>query len=152
MTILEAELVRRPELMQPNRPWIRLVLVVSGLSVLGLFVVARFLTPDPSGIGTHEQLGMLPCGFKLMFDIPCPSCGMTTSWSWLVRGEISQACRTHFGGVMLGVFCGVFAIWLIVSGIGGRWFPGVPSAFWWGTVLGSIGVAILVTWILKSWT
>ena len=152
MTVLEAELVKRPELIQPNRPWMRVMLAVSGLSLLGLFGVARFLSPDPSGFGTHEQLGMMPCGFKLMFGIPCPSCGMTTSWSWLVRGEISHACQTHFGGVLLGVFCGVLAIGSIASGIRGRWFPCLPSGFWWGLVLGGIGVAILGTWFLKLWT
>ena len=43
------------------------------------------LQPAREGLGTHQQLGLPPCTFRVLFDRPCPSCGMSTSWAHLVR-------------------------------------------------------------------
>ena len=74
--------------------WI-LILPFSGV------VVARFLTPDPRGLGTHQQLGLPPCSMRMLFDIPCPSCGMTTSWSLFSRGNFVGSIETNTGGFLL---------------------------------------------------
>jgi hypothetical protein len=62
---------------------------------LGVTSVALYLTPDPSGHGTHQQLGMPPCPSVLLFDRPCPGCGLTTSWTALVHGQLGMAFRAH---------------------------------------------------------
>src|SRR3954447_16098360 len=58
-------------------------LVLAGVAVcLGTVLgVACWLRPDPRGMGTHQQLGLPPCTFYLYTDVPCPSCGMTTSFT-----------------------------------------------------------------------
>ena len=70
---------------------------------LPLFVVitAFTLTPDPAGHGTHTQLGLPPCGFLVTTGLPCPGCGLTTSFSHMVRLEVVGAARANPFGVAL---------------------------------------------------
>lgn len=101
--------------------WHRAGLVVTGLALVSGLIVARALTPDPSGMGTHSQLGFSPCSFMQRIGIPCPACGMTTSWSHLTRGQWVESMRCNIGGFMFGLqamFCGP---WMIASGVFGRW-------------------------------
>lgn len=69
-----------------------LVLAVPSGAVLAL---ARSLQPDPSGMGTHRQLGLGGCAMLTGTGVPCPMCGMTTTFSHLahldlVRGVLNQ--------------------------------------------------------------
>ena len=40
---------------------------------------------------------MPPCNFVLMTGKPCPSCGMTTSFALLVRGDIGGVAPGELG-------------------------------------------------------
>src|SRR5271155_2022381 len=64
--------------------------------------VARQLTPDPRGMGTHQQIrllgGSMPeCGFVVWTreawgtGYPCPSCGFTTTFAHAMHGHFLQA-------------------------------------------------------------
>ncbi|MDR3687843.1 MAG: DUF2752 domain-containing protein [Fimbriimonas sp.] len=53
------------------------------------------LHPNKSGHGTHEQLGLPPCPSVLIFDRPCPGCGLTTSWTALIHGDFAYAFHAH---------------------------------------------------------
>lgn len=53
------------------------------------------LTPDKSGHGTHQHLGLPPCPSVLLFDRPCPGCGLTTSWTALIHGQFGYAFHAH---------------------------------------------------------
>ena len=79
---------------------------VSFLAVLG---VARWLRPDRAGLGTHTELGLPPCGFYEAFHKPCPSCGMTTSFAWMLHGHPITAIQTQPAGV--GVFLATLCAW-----------------------------------------
>ena len=68
----------------------RLLLVVWSVILLAGFALAARLEPDPRGFGTHQRLGLPPCTFQSMFNIPCPSCGMTTSFANVVRGRFGD--------------------------------------------------------------
>ncbi len=102
--------------------WERLALVASALGIVLVLMVARRLEPSPSGMGTHEQLGLGPCTFMSLFGKPCPSCGMTTSFAWFVRGQFLEAARVHPGGALLAASSLVLVPWLLVSaGLGRSW-------------------------------
>jgi len=57
--------------------------------------IGAYLTPDAHGHGTHQQLGFPPCPSVLIFDRPCPGCGLTTSWSDLIHGHFGLAFEAH---------------------------------------------------------
>ncbi len=77
------------------------------LSVLGLaassaaVVIARWLHPSASGVGTHLQLGLPPCRFLAVTGIPCPSCGFTTSFAFAAHLEFKQALIASPFGLLL---------------------------------------------------
>lgn len=68
-----------------------------------ILVIARLLHPSPGGLGTHEQLGLPPCPFLLLTGIPCPSCGLTTSFALAARFELLSAFATQPFGLI--AFC-----------------------------------------------
>ena len=55
-----------------------------------ILVLAYSLEPDQSGIGTHQQLGLEPCGFLTIMKIPCMMCGMTTSFSLYMHVQVLE--------------------------------------------------------------
>lgn len=71
-----------------------------------VLVVARFLPPSPRGVGTHQQLGLPPCYFLKLTGLPCPSCGLTTSFA--------HAAKWHFYEALLAQPFGLFAFCLTV--------------------------------------
>ena len=75
-----------------------------GLGCLVVLVIAAWLTPSPSGVGTHRaSLGMPPCNFLQTTGLPCPSCGMTTSFAWLARGNLAASAYVQPMGAVLAI-------------------------------------------------
>ena len=131
--------------------WVVLVLSVGAF--LGMAVVGFLLEPDERGYGTHEALGLAPCLFVELWDLPCPGCGVTTAVAHAARGDLLASLLAQpFGlALALGVLvAGVWTPWahfrgrdigleLRVALIGrGRW------AIW-------IGVLVLASWVYKAW-
>ena len=124
------------------------MLVAAALGLSVLLAAAAMLTPDPRGHGTHQQLGLPPCTFLVLFGRPCPSCGMTTSWAWLVRGQLGEAVRANAGGTLLGMLAAIGAAWAGLSAIRGRWFAWRPN----GTAAAWIAAVVLaVTLVQWGW-
>ena len=71
------------------------------LPALAVLITAAFLTPNPVGHGTHTQLGLPPCGFYLFTGVPCPGCGLTTCFSFMMRLDVVGAAQANPFGVML---------------------------------------------------
>jgi hypothetical protein len=93
------------------------VLLVAAVGIPGLLGVARKLEPDPRGFGTHTQLGLQPCSFLRMTGRLCPTCGMTTSFSWVVRGRIDRSWRASPAGCVLALLSVPLAAWLFTSAV-----------------------------------
>src|SRR5438105_1310745 len=105
----------------------RLVAVTTGGALIALLVTAARLTPSSAGLGTHQQLGLPPCTVLDWFGIRCPSCGMTTSWAHMVRGQVLAAARANAGGALLALAAAMCGPWLVASGVRGRWLIGRPA-------------------------
>jgi hypothetical protein len=80
------------------------------LACLAVFVTASRLAPDPSGMGTHTQLNMPECTFYRTTGMPCPSCGMTTSFTWFFHGNFLASLYVQPMGALLAVMA-VIAFW-----------------------------------------
>src|SRR5580658_9050055 len=88
----------------------RLAAMAVGSFCLCLLATAALLRPNPSGLGTHTALGLAPCAFIQIFGIPCPCCGMTTSWAWFVRGNLAASLWVQPMGTLLAALTCV-ALW-----------------------------------------
>lgn len=127
----------------------RWLLVGWSLFLLGGFAVAYALDPDPRGFGTHTRLGLPPCTFRALCGIPCPSCGMTTSFSHFVHGNVLQAIRANVGGVLLAVVCAAQIPWCWWSAARGRLVRVSDPARSLVWLLIAIGSVCLVNWVLR---
>lgn len=65
------------------------------------FMGAFVLHPDPIGHGTHTQIGLPPCPMVSMFHRPCPGCGLTTSWTSILHGNLPAAFEANLAGPIL---------------------------------------------------
>ena len=82
--------------------WVtRLVWMAVAIGALSVLLLARWLEPDPRGFGTHEQLGLPPCGFAQLTGLLCPSCGLTTAFAYMARGFLTPALEAHALGPLL---------------------------------------------------
>ncbi|HED66748.1 MAG TPA: DUF2752 domain-containing protein [Planctomycetes bacterium] len=97
-----------------------LLLGIVGLGVLAIVVVGVFLHPDPRGHGTHEQLGLEPCGLLEHWNVPCPGCGVTTAATLLAQGHPIASLRTQPFGFLLSALLPVVFLWMLRLHLGGR--------------------------------
>jgi len=93
-----------------------LVLVLA----VGMLVVAALLSPDPDGYGTHRKLLLLPCMFRTITHLPCPFCGLTTSYAAMARLRVAEAFAAHALGpiaYLLTWVAGGRALYTLVRGV-----------------------------------
>lgn len=110
---------------------------------LTLLSLAAFLTPNPSGVGTHTGLTFFrlkACNFLYTTGLPCPSCGMTTSFAHFVRGHLLASLYLQPMGFVLAALCAVF-FWVgayeaITARPAHRIFRQIPYNYWLIPLLG----------------
>lgn len=123
-------------------------LALAIICALPLAIGAR-LTPAPAGHGTHEALGLPPCGFLLAFGRPCMTCGMTTAVTQAAHGQLLGAFRTQPAGALVAIVLasGVwFGLHAAATGMSLR--PGLevltrPRLLW------IAGAVLLAAWAYK---
>ena len=112
--------------MLPVMPWwVRGILLFMTAGLITVFVIAVRLNPyGPDGrartMETHRQMGLPPCTFYQLTGLPCPSCGMTTSFALLVRGDVVNSVRANAVGTLLAAFCLGLVPWCLAGVIRGR--------------------------------
>ena len=104
------------------RAWVRGTLVGVALALIAVFAVAIWLKPydddgAPLRMATHRQMGLPPCTFFATTGLPCPSCGMTTSFSLLMHGDVVNSLRANAVGTLLALFCLMLIPWCLASAV-----------------------------------
>ena len=95
------------------------------VGLTAVFAVALWLNPydsagQPLRIETHRQLGLPPCTFYTLTGLPCPSCGMTTSFALLMHGDLGNSLRANAAGTLLAAFALALIPWSLASAARGR--------------------------------
>ncbi|MGA0286731.1 MAG: DUF2752 domain-containing protein [Phycisphaerales bacterium] len=127
----------------------RLIAAGIAMAALSPLVVASVLEPSADGLGTHRQLGLPACSWVAGLGLPCPSCGMTTAFSFAARGDLGTAFATQPAGALLAVLAAVVAVvgvWTAATGsrIWELLWSAMDARAWWSLV----GVVALA-WIYK---
>ena len=107
--------------------WVRGTLVGITVGIGVVFAIALWIRPyDQDGrallLGTHRQIGLPPCSFYAWTKLPCPSCGMTTSFALLARGDVWNSLKANAVGTLLAGFCLALVPWSLASAARGRFF------------------------------
>ena len=127
----------------------RAICAVIGGGLAALLLTAAVLSPDARGHGTHEQLGLPPCTFATLCEMPCPLCGMTTAWCYLMHGNISSAMSTHATGTLLAVAAFSLCVATLVFAACGKTFivPPPERAIFLSAL--AFLVLVIVEWIVR---
>ena len=116
--------------------------------VLAVLAVAAVLEPRTGGFGTHQQLGIPPCSMLVETGWPCPTCGMTTSMAYAVRGHMILSMHAHPFGPVLAILMAGAGLAGLAQALSGRKLLVHLSrvGWWWGVVLGG---GLLAGWGAK---
>jgi hypothetical protein len=99
-------------LREPLTRWfLRGAWVLAGAGAWAILAIAAWLRPDARGFGTHQQLGLPPCGFEAITHLPCPGCGLTTSFAHMAHGHPIDAFRAHLMGPLLFAIVAALALY-----------------------------------------
>jgi hypothetical protein len=116
------------------------------LGFAGVTAIALHVHPDPSGIGTHTQFGLPPCGLYDRIGIPCLSCGWTTAFAHMARLEVVRAFLASPFGALLYAAGFAAALGNLAAAILGRSFFRFLARIDWTWV----GIAAVIL-VLASW-
>jgi hypothetical protein len=125
------------------------LLFVAGGGVLCLFVMALWLDPDPRGYGTHESLGFAPCLPMELWNVPCPGCGVTTSVTHAMHGQLLQSLLVQPFGFLLFIAAVVFIVWVVSGALRGKDLGPVFLRQNWKRWAISSALAMCAGWIYK---
>jgi len=89
-----------------------------------VFATAIWLNPYRDGqvwlMETHRQLGLPECNFKRVTGLPCPSCGMTSSFALLMHGDLGNSLRANAAGTFLALLGLAYIPWALLCALLGR--------------------------------
>ena len=119
---------------------VRGALIALTLGLVTVFSITAWLNPyDSEGRArrseTHLQLGLPPCAFRSLTGIPCPSCGMTTSFALLMHGDLKNSLRANAVGTLLALFGLAIIPWSLAS-------------LWYKRPLGIVSFERAILWIV----
>jgi len=131
----------------------RAVLLIMAGAFLAVLVVATTLRPyqdDGSArtMATHTQLGLPECNFVTWTGKPCPSCGMTTSFAHLVRGNLWSSLKANWTGTLLALYWFALIPWAVASAVRGRLYRVRNGEAMISISIGLFTVLMLLRWVV----
>lgn len=144
-------IVARPAVGIGPRPFTTRLIALGIFAACGaVLTIAALLEPDPRGFGTHQQLRLFgqagPCGMLIVTGLPCPTCGMTTSFAHFIRGHWARSIWAQPAGFVLALSTAALALVSVVTVVRGRW-PRMP---WWRIPPHHLFLGLLVL-LLGGW-
>lgn len=132
--------------------WVRGLLLLMAATFATVFYVATRVQPygpggEPMRMASHESLGLPPCNFKQVVGIPCPSCGMTTSFAMLVRGDVWNSLKANWVGTLLAIFLAIAIPWSVYCSLRGRYLWIRRFEIFVPISLGTYVVLMLARWV-----
>lgn len=124
----------------------RCILAINLLSIcfcLGTILASVLLRPNLEGYGTHKSLGLPSCMTATLFGLKrCPSCGLTTAFALIGKGDFQRAINVHpwagpfyvlvlvfFGTSFLSLIRNTLKIWLLPVSL--TLILGISYAIYW---------------------
>lgn len=126
--------------------WVSALIFTATMSVL---VTAHLLQPSSSGMGTHEQLGLPPCGFQVATNVPCATCGMTTSFSLAAHGQLGTAFLVQPAGAVLALATAAAALISGYALVVGMSLVPLGRRLWQPAVVWTFAGLIVAGWLYK---
>ena len=127
----------------------RLAWLAAGGAAAAVLLIARALAPDPAGVGTHEQLGLPPCGFHQLTGLPCPTCGLTTSFAHMARGQVTAALHAHWLGPPLFVLTAVIVVLCTCCAVTAVPLAHAGKRLRLARLLAIIAATAMIVWLLR---
>lgn len=117
--------------------------------LMAILAIASWLKPDPSGLGTHQQLGLPGCTLFTVTGVRCPGCGMTTSWAHTMNGDLVAALQTNCAGTLLCLLSVAMIPCMLTLAYRGNCSP----HFWFSRTAIALVIAIVfiagVEWVFR---
>lgn len=90
--------------------WPSTLVALAAVSVAAAIFFYPPVDGDPTRIMVVGTTFGGECGMKTALGLPCPQCGMTRSWVYLVRGRILDAFTFNAAGALL-------LLWIVAGGL-----------------------------------
>jgi hypothetical protein len=147
---VQSETVESPEPVAQRKPdMVRLANACFAIGLTAALLLSFYLTPDPRGLGTHEQLFLFPCNFHTLTGLPCPFCGMTTAFALMARGEIVAAFLTQPMGALGFITCVILLPLIIGAAVFNKNLIGALMELPWRTLAWVLGAMVVFSWLFK---
>ncbi len=99
--------------------------------------------------GIVNFTGHIPCGFKQKYNLPCPTCGMTTSVVAFMQGKVLEAFYIQPAAALLCIIGGILTFLAFIAAVFGVYFPFVNRFF--TAIKIRYWVAVLIIIIAVGW-
>ena len=119
---------------------------LAAATVLG---IAAWLHPSERGIGTHQQMMAAPCGWIANFDLPCPTCGMTTAFAHAADGNLVASFLAQPAGFALALLTAATLLLGASVAVTGSDVSGALRRLWGPRTAWGIASAVAAAWVYK---